>query len=148
MALVRLSSSFDPIDTLLRLQREFDRVSENPSGFDLGLSGRGVFPPINVFNDQDGYIARLEVPGVAPGEIVIETQGQTLRISGKRATPLPTGASFHRHERSDGQFSRSLQLPTDLDLPKAEASCKNGMLTIRIPKKEEAKPRQITVVAA
>ena len=148
MAFVRFSSSLDPIDTLLRLQREFDRVSENPVGFDLGLSGRGVFPPINVFNDGDGYIARLEVPGVAPEEITIETQGQTLQISGKRETPLPDGASFHRHERSDGQFSRSLQFPTDLDLTKAEASYKNGMLTIRIPKKEEAKPRQIAVNAA
>jgi HSP20 family protein len=148
MAFVRFSSSLDPLDTLLRLQREFDRVSENPVGFNLGLSGRGVFPPINVFNDGDGYIARLEVPGVAPDEITIETQGQTLQISGKRETPLPGGASFHRHERSDGQFSRSLQFPTDLDLTKAEASCKNGMLTIRIPKKEEAKPRQIAVNAA
>jgi len=148
MAFVRFSSSLDPLDTLLRLQREFDRVSENPVGFNLGLSGRGVFPPINVFNDGDGYIARLEVPGVAPEEITIETQGQTLQISGKRETPLPGGASFHRHERSDGQFSRSLQFPTDLDLTKAEASCKNGMLTIRIPKKEEAKPRQIAVNAA
>jgi len=148
MAFVRFSSSLDPLDTLLRLQREFDRVSENPVGFNLGLSGRGVFPPINVFNDGDGYIARLEVPGVAPEEITIETQGQTLQISGKRETPLPGGASFHRHERSDGQFSRSLQFPTDLDLTKAEASCKNGMLTIRIPKKEESKPRQIAVNAA
>jgi HSP20 family protein len=148
MAFVRFSSSLDPIDTLLRLQREFDRVSENPVGFDLGLSGRGVFPPINVFNDQDGYIARLEVPGVAPGDIVIETQGQTLRISGKRESQLPAGASFHRHERGDGQFSRSLQFPTAIELTKAEASCKNGMLTIRIPKKEEAKPRQISVIAA
>jgi HSP20 family protein len=60
----------------------------------------------------------------------------------------PQGGSFHRRERNNGQFSRSLQLPGDLELGRAEASYKNGMLTIRIPKKEEAKPRQITIKAA
>lgn len=148
MALVRFSSPFDSIDTLLSLQRELDRVFENPGGFDLGFSGRGVFPPINVFSDRDSYVVRLEVPGVTPEQISIEMQGRTLTISGKRETTLPEGASFHRHERSGGQFSRSLQLPADLDLPRAEASCKHGMLTIRIPKREEAKPHQITVKAA
>ncbi|MGE0823006.1 MAG: Hsp20/alpha crystallin family protein [Candidatus Binatia bacterium] len=149
MALMRFSSSFDPLEGLLSLQRELDRVFESPSlGFDLGLSGRGVFPPMNVFNDKDGAVIRLEVPGVAPENIAIESQGRTLTVSGKREVTAPEGASFHRRERSGGEFSRSLQLPTDLDLARAEASCNHGMLTIRIPKKEEAKPRQISVKTA
>ena len=56
--------------------------------------------------------------------------------------------SFHRRERSVGEFSRSVQLPADVDVSRAEASCKHGILTVRIPKKEEAKPRQIAVLAA
>lgn len=148
MALIRFSPSFDPIDALLGLQRELDQALKNPLNFDLGLSGRGVFPPMNVFNDKDGVVVRLEVPGVTPENISIEMQGRTLTVSGKRDTALPEGASFHRHERSGGEFSRSLQLPADLDLARAEASCKHGMLTLRIPKREEAKPRQITVKAA
>jgi HSP20 family protein len=149
MALIRFSPRFSPLDALLSLQRELDRTFESPtSGFNLGVSGRGVFPPTNVFSDKDGYIVRMEVPGVAPESLAIESHGQTLTISGKRETSAPEGASFHRHERNSGEFSRSLQLSSDLDLTKAEATCKHGMLTVRIPKKEEAKPRQIEIKAA
>jgi HSP20 family protein len=149
MALIRFSPRFSPLDALLSLQRELDRTFDSPtSGFDLGMSGRGVFPPTNVFSDKDGYIVRMEVPGVTPESLAIEGHGQTLTISGKRETSAPEGASFHRHERNSGEFSRSLQLSNDLDLTKAEATCKHGMLTVRIPKKEEAKPRQIEIKAA
>lgn len=149
MALIRFSPRFSPLDALLSLQRELDRTFESPtSGFDLGVSGRGVFPPTNVFSDKDGYIVRMEVPGVTPESLAIEGHGQTLTISGKRETSAPEGASFHRHERNSGEFSRSLQLSNDLDLTKAEATCKHGMLTVRIPKKDEAKPRQIEIKAA
>jgi HSP20 family protein len=149
MALIRFAPRFSPLDALLSLQRELDRTFEKSTpGFDLGVSGRGVFPPTNVFSDTDGYLVRLEVPGVAPESLTIESHGRTLTISGKRETSAPEGASFHRHERNSGEFSRSLQLSNDLDLTKAEATCKHGMLTVRIPKKEEAKPRQIAIKAA
>jgi HSP20 family protein len=148
MALVRFSRSFDPINALLSLQHDLDRVFGNQSNFDLGLSGRGVSPLMNVFSDKDGYVVRMEVPGVDPEHLSIESHGRTLTISGKREVSAPEGTSFHRHERTGGEFSRSLQLPTDLDMGNIEASCKHGMLTIRVPKKEEAKPRQITVNAA
>ena len=148
MALFRVSSGFDPVGGLLALQRELERVFDKPYGFDLGPSGRGVFPPVNVFADKDGYVVKLEVPGVAPDNVAIETEGRTLTISGKREVPPPTEGSFHRRERGTGQFSRSFQLPADVDTSRAEASYKHGILTVRVPKKEEAKPRQIAVKAA
>jgi HSP20 family protein len=148
MALVRFSRPFDPINALLNLQQEFDRVFENPLGLDLGISGRGAFPPMNVFSDANGHTVRMEIPGVSAENIAIEAHGRTLTISGKRELKTPAGASFHRRERSGGDFSRSLQLPADLDLEHVEASCKHGMLTLRIPKKAEAKPRQITIKTA
>ncbi|MBI4514560.1 MAG: Hsp20/alpha crystallin family protein [Deltaproteobacteria bacterium] len=148
MAFLRFGPEFDPVSSLLNLQRELDRVFENPLGVDFGLSGRGVFPPVNVFSDNDGYVIRMEVPGVAPDQITIEAHGRTLSVSGRRALNTPGNGSFHRRERSEGNFSRSLQLPSDLDPGKAEALCKYGLLTIRIPKREAAKPRQITVQTA
>lgn len=148
MALFRLPAELDPVSGLQTLQRELERAFENPFGFDLGPSGRGVFPPVNVFSNQDHYVVRAEAPGVAPEDLEIETQGRTLTIRGKRTVASLEGGSFHRRERSAGQFSRSLQLPADLDVARAEASCKHGVLTIRIPKREEAKPRQITVKTA
>jgi HSP20 family protein len=148
MTLFRFSQSTDPVGALLDLQREIERVFERPPGADFGLSGRGVFPPVNIFSDKDGYFVRVEIPGVAPDQLNIETHGQTLTISGKRDVTAPSGGGFHRRERGSGEFSRSLQLPHDLDAARAEASYQLGILTVRIPKREEAKPRQIAVKAA
>ena len=148
MALFRVSSGFDPVGGLLTLQRELERVFDKPFGFDPGPSGRGVFPPVNVFADKDGYAVKVEIPGVAPENVEIQTEGRTLSISGKREVPPSTEGSFHRRERGTGQFSRSFQLPADVDTARAEASYKHGVLTVRVPKKEEAKPRQITIKAA
>ncbi len=116
MALFRFSSGFDPVAGLQNLQRELERVFDKPFGIDLGPSGRGVFPPVNVFADRDGYVVKLEVPGIAPEDVSIEAEGRTLTVSGKRAIAAPTEGSFHRRERGAGEFSRSLQLPADLDL--------------------------------
>lgn len=148
MALFRVASGFDPVGGLLTLQRELERVFDKPFGFDPGPSGRGVFPPVNVFADKDGYAIKVEIPGVAPENVEIHTEGRTLSISGTREVPPPTEGSFHRRERGTGQFSRSFQLPADVDTARAEASYKHGVLTVRVPKKEEAKPRQISVKAA
>ena len=140
-------SSLDPVAGLLALQRELDRVFERPLGFDLGVSAHGVFPAVNIFQGEDGYVIRVEVPGVAPDQIQVESQGRTLTISGKREVRAPEGGAFHRRERSSGEFSRSLQLPDELDLARAEAACTHGVLTIRVPLRQEAKPRQISVQA-
>lgn len=147
MALFRFSPPLNSVSGLLDLQRELDRLFQNPRGFDLGVSSRGVFPAVNIFGDKDGYVVRLEVPGVSPDQISIESHGRTLTISGKRDLKTPEGGSFHRREREAGEFSRSLQLPEDLDPARAAAAYKHGLLTIRIPKKEEVKPRQIEVKA-
>jgi HSP20 family protein len=146
MALFRFSP--DPVDSLLSLQRELARAFESPFGFELGPSGRGVYPAMNVFTEKDGYVLRMEVPGIPPESIQIEAHGRTLTVSGKRDVKGPVNGSFHRRERGAGEFSRSVQLPADLDVSRAEATCKHGVLNVRIPKKEEAKPRQIAVQAA
>jgi HSP20 family protein len=107
-----------------------------------------VFPPINVFNDQDGLVVRAEVPGVAPDAISVNLERQTLTITGERQLENGSKGSFHRRERRFGKFARSIQLPMDLDTDKASAQCRDGVLTIRIPKRAEAKAKQVTVLAA
>ena len=149
MTLFRFSPERDPLNALVRLQHELDRSFKNPQGFDMGLSGRGVFPAVNVLQDAEGScVVRFEVPGVSPDDINIENQDRTLTLSGKREASASPNSSFHRRERGAGQFSRSFQFPADLNLGQAQAAYKQGMLTISIPKREEAKPRQITVQAA
>ncbi len=148
MTFFRFMPELDPVNGLLTLQRELERAWQRPFGDQWTASGHGVFPPVNVFNDPGGYVVKVEVPGVAPDQLKVEGHGRTLTVSGSRTAEAPESGSFHRRERSAGQFARSLQLPDDLDFGRTEASYKHGILTIRVPKREEAKPRQISIKAA
>lgn len=141
MALLRFGTDF-PIPAL---QRELDRFLRNPS-ISLGLSGHGAYPPINVFEAQEQLVIVAEVAGLEPGQIELGTHGRSLTIhSERKPRDLDRSAGFHRRERSFGEFSRSLQLPEDYDLQRAEAKYQNGLLVIRVPKAESSKPRQINV---
>ena len=143
MALLRFGSDF-PIPTL---QRELERLLRNPA-VSLGLSGQGTYPPINVFDSGEGTVIVAEVPGLDAGEIEISSQGRTLSVrSERKPRDGEKAVGYHRRERSFGAFSRSIQVPEDLDLQKAAAKYENGLLVIRVPKAESAKPRQITVQA-
>jgi HSP20 family protein len=143
MALLRFGSDF-PIPTL---QRELERFLRNPA-ISLGLSGYGAYPPMNVFESKEGAVIVAEVPGVDPGKIEIGGQGRTLSIHGERKPrDVANAVGFHRRERSFGEFSRSIQLPEDYDLQRAEAKYENGLLLVRVPKAESAKPRQINIQA-
>jgi HSP20 family protein len=140
-----LFGHYDPVDALLRLQQQLDRVFDRPSGYEIGPSGRGVFPPANVFRDQDGWVVRLEVPGFGPEDLEVESRPNGIVVSGKRDTAFPEKASVHRRERWSGRFSRSIHVPREYDAARAEATCRNGILAIRIPVREEVKPRKIEI---
>jgi HSP20 family protein len=143
MALVQFGSDF-PIPAL---QKELERFLGNPA-ISLGLSGQGAYPPINVFDDGTGAVVVAEVPGLEPGQIELGSQGRTLTVRSERKPRNGEQAvGYHRRERSFGAFSRSIQLPEELDLQKASAKYENGLLVIRVPKAESAKPRQITIQA-
>ncbi len=139
--------STNPFENLLRLQRDLERSVGSPI---LGLGGpTAVFPPINVFNDRDGVVIRAEVPGFAADQIEISAENQSLVLKGERpADTHSKSGSYHRRERQHGSFARSLALPHGLDVVKASAECRDGLLTIRIPKSEATKPKQIPVSAA
>jgi HSP20 family protein len=145
MAFVSVPSTFD---TLLTLQRELARLSTAAPAFDMGISGRGGFPLVNVFSDNEGYVVRVEAPGLQLDHVTIESQGRTLTLKGERVLKTLEGGSFHRRERNSGTFARSVQIPADGEVERAHASYQHGMLTIRVPKREEVKPRQISVKAS
>ena len=145
MALLRFSPNVDPVSNLLALQSDLERFLRNP-GYGLGVSASGGFPPVNIFDAGDGVAVIAEIPGVDPKNISVSGQGHTLTIHGERRRESSTEAiGYHRRERSFGEFSRSIQLPEQLDIDKAGASYDAGILTVKIPKAEAAKPRQIAV---
>lgn len=145
MALIRFESDSDPIRNMLALQEELAHFLRNPS-YSLGLSGYGAYPPVNIFDERDGVVIVAEIPGLDPAGIEISGAAHTLTISGERKRESATdGAAYHRQERPYGKFSRSIQLPEDLDVDKATARYESGILTVHVPKAEHARPRRITV---
>jgi HSP20 family protein len=110
------------------------------------MPSAGVFPLTNVTEDRDNYYIRAELPGVQSDELNIQVTSDGLSISGERKIPEEENSvRYHRREREAGKFSRSINLPGDIDVNAVEAGLENGILTITIPKAEVAKPRQITV---
>lgn len=129
------------------LRRELQRLLDNPPDGDghAGL-GTGVFPPMNVTQDADKFYVRAEVPGIKASELSISAVKNRLSIAGKREIPNEhERASYHRKERPEGAFNRTLTLPTELDVERIEARYTDGVLTLELPKAEAAKPRLISV---
>jgi len=148
MAILRFDAGLDPVGGLLGLQDELERFMRNPA-FGTGLSGYGAYPPINIFDSNEGAVIVAELPGLDATKISVAGEGRTLTISGEREfVPSGSGRGYHRRELSEGKFSRSIQLPEDYDVGRAEARYEAGLLIIRVLKAEHAKPRQITVQGA
>src|SRR5208282_1099678 len=146
MALLRFE---DPVSSVLALQQELERTLRNPA-FSMGFSGYGAYPPINVFDEKEHAMIVAEVPGLDLKSFDITAQGHTLTIHSerKREEEGRDWVGYHRRERAFGEFSRSVQLPEEFEVDKAEAKYGNGLLIIRVPRHEAAKPSQITVQAA
>ena len=135
-----------PFDELERMRMELDRRAGDYPGSVFRLPPAGVFPLVNVTEDQDNYYVRAELPGVKTDELGISVTGDTLTLSGERKLPAESEkASYHRREREAGSFSRVISLPTRLDVDKVKALAEDGVLTVVLPKAESAKPRQIAV---
>src|SRR5262249_52977364 len=115
----------------------------------FGPSAAGVFPPLNVFRDKEGdLVIRAELPGVKAEDIDVNCEARRLTISGERRPDTGDKAAYHRRELPWGKFSRAIHLPVDLDVEHAEARFHHGVMTLRIPRAQAAKPRQIAVQAA
>jgi HSP20 family protein len=135
-----------PSDELDRLRRRMNELYGAVSGDAISMPAAGVFPLTNVTEDSSNYYVRAELPGMKPDELNIQVTSDGISISGERKIPEEgNGVRYHRREREAGKFSRSINLPSEIDVKAVEASLDNGILTITIQKAEVAKPRKITV---
>jgi HSP20 family protein len=128
-----------------RIQREMNRVMNTFSGLQPTLFRTGVFPPVNLSEDENSLYVRSELPGVDPGDIEISVEGETLTLRGERKLQTAENVNYHRREREAGRFRRVLSLPVRVNAEAVQATCRNGVLKIVLPKAEEAKPRQIKI---
>lgn len=129
-----------------QLRRNMLDMLNTFAGESDGLAPSGVFPPINVTQDNDHFYVRAEIPGVVARDLSISALRNRVSISGKREIAKEhERASYHRRERPEGTFNRTVTLPTVVDADRVDARYADGILTVVLPKAAEAKPRQIVV---
>jgi HSP20 family protein len=153
MALIRwkpATREVEPFRNLMGIQDEmnrlFDTMLSRWASDDKEIFGRGWAPMIDVEEDEDKVTVTAELPGLADKDIDISILGDTLTIKGeKKKEEEKKEKNYHRVERAYGAFQRSVALPTTVESDKAKASFKDGVLSVEMPKKEEAKPKQIKV---
>jgi HSP20 family protein len=129
------------------LRREMDELFDRFGALSPLLPTRSAFPAVNLYETEDAYILNAEVPGIAPEELEISLEGSTVMLKGERKLAREEGASVHRSERTAGAFHRAIDLPLPIDGEKVEAVHRHGVLTLRLPKAPEHRPRQISVKA-
>jgi HSP20 family protein len=137
-----------PFDDFARLQHQLDRV------FDGGKTVEEVFrPAVDVVEDAQKILISADLPGVSQGEVELNVDKGVLTFKGARKlerVSRENGADsehYYRYERSTGAFERSFRIPPTVNLEKIEASMKDGVLKLTLPKKPEAQPRQIKITS-
>jgi len=112
------------------------------------MEERGWAPAIEVFDKEDKFVVKAEVPGMKEDDIDVSVVGDTLTIRGeKKAETEVKEEDYYCCERSYGSFSRSIALPSHVDANKIDADYENGVLEVSLPKKPEVKPKKIAVSA-
>jgi HSP20 family protein len=106
------------------------------------------YPAVNFWEDGDTARIEAELPGMSIGDIEVLVSGNEVTIKGQRDIAAPEKASYHRRERASGTFVRTLTLPFEIDQKHVDARMQDGVLTLRLPKAESAKPRKIKVRSA
>ena len=139
------------------LSREMDDVLR---GFENGrttlgrlfypeFTGRSL-PKLNVYQDEENVYVEALLPGIKPQEVEMNVLRNTLTFSGERASETSAEGKhvYHRRERGGGRFLRTVELPCSIDSTMADATYKDGLLRVKLPKAEEAKPKKVLVKAA
>jgi HSP20 family protein len=135
-----------PFTDFDHVRREMLRLLDTVAGDTFADVGAGVFPPMNITQDDENFYVRAEIPGIKPNELSISAVRNRVSLAGKREIQREhERVSYHRRERAEGSFNRTVTLPTEVDAERVDARYADGILTLTLPKAEEAKPRQITV---
>ncbi|HEV2329459.1 MAG TPA: Hsp20/alpha crystallin family protein [Verrucomicrobiae bacterium] len=143
MKLTRVST-WPTLGRLTDLRDEIDRFFEAP----LARTSEflGWTPPFDVYEEKDSYVVKAELPGLKKEDINVSVQGGELLIAGERKSETKSqDAAVYRAERYFGKFQRAVALPAAISAKDIRAEYKDGVLTVTVPKSEDAKPKQIEV---
>jgi HSP20 family protein len=134
----------DPFDTLLQFQEALDAFRTS-SWLNAGPSAGGAYPPLNVFRKGDDIVVIAEVPGIRKADLDIQVRGNTIRLAGSKTVSYGDQAALHRRERLAGRFDRAITVPVEIDANLVKAECRDGILTLYLPRTERDKPKSITI---
>src|SRR5579871_6470109 len=133
-------SHYDPLTNLRVFEDAFTRFLSEPT------TNRPWTPAVDIYETENELVLKADIPDVSQKDIDVRVENQTLTIAGERKfEPEESKKGYHRIERSYGNFVRSFAVPSTFDTDKISAEFHNGVLTVKLPKKEAAKPRQVKV---
>ena len=155
MALVRFrhpSQTIDSFRDLSDIQGEMNRLFDNLFGQPSEVAGRERVwaPAVDMYDTTDELVVTAELPGLNEKDIQLSITGDSLIIRGERQwhQDLQQNNNYYRLERWAGKFQRALQLPIPVQTGKVKAAYRDGVLTVRLPKAEEIKPKEIKIDVA
>jgi HSP20 family protein len=142
-----MNGNLSPFQSLFDELSRWDRDWFAPSPWFSGIRSvrQGTYPPLNVGSSADSIDVYVFAAGLDPKSLNLSLQQNLLTVSGERKAPVEEGATYYRRERFNGPFQRVLTLPDDVDPDKVEASYTDGVLHVRMHRREEVKPRRIQV---
>ncbi len=137
---------FDPLRELETLHHAMDDLFDNSFSDRRRMWSQSMSMPLDVVEHDDAYLIKASLPGINPDDLEVTFENNVLTIKGVISEQEETeSARYHLRERRFGEFSRSVSLPTSIDDNGIEADYEAGVLTLRLPKSEEAKPKRISV---
>ncbi len=142
-----MNGNLSPFESLLDEMWRLDQDWFSPSPWFSGIRSvrQGTYPPLNVGTSADSVDVYVFAGGLDPKSLDLSLQQNLLTISGERKATAEDDATYYRRERFNGSFQRVLTLPDDVDADKVEASYTDGVVHVRVGRREEVKPRRIEV---
>jgi HSP20 family protein len=149
MALIRFRSFPQALDTsrdLTDIQTQMNRLFDNFLGQPSGVMERAWAPAVDMYETKDAVVVSVEIPGLNEKDIHLSITGDLLTIQGERQwTDEARNASHYRQERWFGKFERALQLPIPVESGQIKATYRDGVLTVKLPKSEGVRPKEIRI---
>ena len=140
-------TKWEPFGEMRRFQRDMNRLLEDFPRLRMGNGDLSAWAPeVDVFEEGDNLVLKMDVPGMDPKAIDVQVENNTLTLRGERKTEREEQKrNYYFSERSYGAFARSFTLPSSTDANKIKADCKDGVLQITMPKAEDSKAKRINI---
>jgi HSP20 family protein len=140
---------WDPFREAVSLQNRVNSLFRNLNEGDLPVAAASFVPPVDIYEDAEKLVLKLEVPGIEEKDLDVRVEDNTLTVKGERKFEAEEKEqNFHRIERSYGNFFRAFTLPSTVDAANVAASYNAGVLKLVMKKKPEAQPKQIKINVA